>query len=109
MQSVGSVSNGKGSHDIEKTAGRKYCFAVNGTSWANIIEYFPDIVPKIIAKGTIFARMSGMQKQQLIEELKNLDYHVGMLITVFIRLIDFLFMYLLFQLCVVMELMTAVP
>lgn len=54
-----------------------YNFVVTGSSWANIVQYFPDLVQKIVVKGVVFARMSGIQKQQLIEELKNLGYYVG--------------------------------
>lgn len=63
--------------DIEKSQQKKYCFAITGNSWANVIVYFPDLVKQLIAKGTVFARMTGVQKQQLIEEFKNLGYYVG--------------------------------
>lgn len=64
--------------DIEKNQSRHYCFAITGNSWANLVDYFPGVVPKIVAKGVIFARMSGLQKQQLIEEFKDLGYYVAM-------------------------------
>lgn len=41
------------------------------------MKYFPELVPKIVAKGAVFARMSGSQKQQAIEQLKSLGYYVG--------------------------------
>lgn len=56
---------------------KKYQFVVTGNSWANIIEHFPRSIPHIIKKGIVFARMSSHQKQQLIEELKNIGYYVG--------------------------------
>ncbi|CAH1140797.1 unnamed protein product [Phyllotreta striolata] len=64
--------------DVEKSPLRNFCFAVTGKSWGNIVKYFPELIPKIVVKGAVFARMSGMQKQQLIEELKNLEYYVAM-------------------------------
>lgn len=63
--------------DVDKKHNSKYCFAVTGNSWANVVEYFPELVPIIVSKGLVFARMSGIQKQQLIEEFKNLGYYVG--------------------------------
>ncbi|KAJ8954194.1 hypothetical protein NQ318_005789 [Aromia moschata] len=69
--------NGNGL-DVEKLPLRKYCFAITGNSWGNVVDYFPELVPKIVAKGVVFARMSGMQKQQLIEEFKGLGYYVAM-------------------------------
>ncbi|CAH1997974.1 unnamed protein product [Acanthoscelides obtectus] len=65
--------------DIEKgRPNRKYCYAISGKCWAYIQEHFPELVQKIVVKGKVFARMSGMQKQQLIEELKDLGYYVAM-------------------------------
>ncbi|CAH1118488.1 unnamed protein product [Phaedon cochleariae] len=64
--------------DIEKTGQRHYCFTVSGKSWANVMKYHPELVPKFVAKGLVFARMSGSQKQQLVEEFKNLGYYVAM-------------------------------
>ncbi|KAJ8927052.1 hypothetical protein NQ314_020520 [Rhamnusium bicolor] len=64
--------------DIERNQTLNYCFAITGHSWGTVVKYFPELVPKIVAKGVVFARMSGMQKQQLIEEVKNLGYYVAM-------------------------------
>ncbi|XP_060069309.1 polyamine-transporting ATPase 13A3-like [Ylistrum balloti] len=55
-----------------------YHFAVEGRSWAIIRQYFPDIFPKVVVRGTIFARMSPDQKAQLVEALQELGYYVGM-------------------------------
>ncbi|KAL3862281.1 hypothetical protein ACJMK2_008262, partial [Sinanodonta woodiana] len=54
------------------------CFAVTGKSWGVLRQYFPDILPKIVCKGTVFARMSPDQKAQLIEHLQDIGYYVGM-------------------------------
>lgn len=62
--------------DIE-SGKRSHRFAMTGTTWAVIKQYYPDLIPKIVSKGTVFARMSGEQKQQLIEELQSLGYYVG--------------------------------
>ncbi|XP_018565908.2 probable cation-transporting ATPase 13A3 [Anoplophora glabripennis] len=73
-----SISYSGNCLDIEKSQSKHYCFAITGNSWANLVDYFPELVPKVVAKGVVFARMSGLQKQQLIEEFKNLGYYVAM-------------------------------
>ncbi|XP_063707485.1 polyamine-transporting ATPase 13A3 isoform X3 [Culicoides brevitarsis] len=55
-----------------------YRFAMTGKTWAMIREYFPDLVSKFVTRGTIFARMSPDQKQQLVMELQDLGYYVAM-------------------------------
>ncbi|XP_068220769.1 polyamine-transporting ATPase 13A3-like isoform X2 [Palaemon carinicauda] len=56
----------------------RYHLAVTGKAWGLICQYFPDLVPRIVARGTVFARMSPDQKAQLVEELQAIDYIVGM-------------------------------
>ena len=56
----------------------KYHFAMNGKSFAVILEHFQDLVPKLVLHGTVFARMAPDQKTQLVEALQNVDYYVGM-------------------------------
>ncbi|NXE56302.1 AT133 ATPase, partial [Casuarius casuarius] len=56
----------------------KYHFAMNGKSFAVILEHFQDLVPKLVLHGTVFARMRPDQKTQLVEALQNVDYYVGM-------------------------------
>ncbi|XP_066153910.1 polyamine-transporting ATPase 13A3-like isoform X1 [Euwallacea fornicatus] len=77
--STQSYTNGK-VKDIESTGenNRKYNFVVSGQSWSNVVKYFPELIPKIMIKGAVFARMSGAQKAQLVEYLKNLGYYVAM-------------------------------
>ncbi|OCT80712.1 hypothetical protein XELAEV_18027526mg [Xenopus laevis] len=48
-----------------------YHFAMNGKSFGVILEHFPDLVPKLVLHGTVFARMAPDQKTQLVEELQN--------------------------------------
>ncbi|KAK3580043.1 hypothetical protein CHS0354_028614 [Potamilus streckersoni] len=57
---------------------KHYCFAVTGKSWGVLRQHFPDILPRIVCKGTVFARMSPDQKAQLIEHLQDIGYYVGM-------------------------------
>ncbi|XP_069105854.1 polyamine-transporting ATPase 13A3-like [Argopecten irradians] len=53
-------------------------FALDGKTWAIIRQHFPEVLPKIVLKGVVFARMSPEQKAQLIESLQDLGYYVGM-------------------------------
>lgn len=57
---------------------KNYHFAVTGKSWSILKAHFPKYLPKIIQKGTIFARMSPDQKAQLVEEYQDIDYIVSM-------------------------------
>lgn len=73
---------------------------MTGQSWSNVVKYFPDLIQKIMIKGAVFARMSGAQKAQVIEHLKQLGYYVGELVSfMLVRLFNNYF-----QLCAVMEL-----
>lgn len=54
-----------------------YRFAVTGKVWAAVHDHHPELIPKLITRGSIFARMSPEQKQQLVQELQNLGYYVG--------------------------------
>ncbi|KAK7028908.1 hypothetical protein SK128_015024 [Halocaridina rubra] len=56
----------------------KHHYAVTGKAWGLLCQYFPDLIPRIVARGTVFARMSPDQKAQLVEELQSIDYIVGM-------------------------------
>ncbi|XP_052761009.1 polyamine-transporting ATPase 13A3-like isoform X1 [Mya arenaria] len=64
--------------DAELGTGKKYHFAVTGKSWSLLRESFPELIDKIVVRGTIFARMSPDQKAQLVECLQDLGYYVGM-------------------------------
>lgn len=54
-----------------------YVFALTGKTWALIRQFYPELIPKIATRGSIFARMSPDQKQQLVQELQALGYYVG--------------------------------
>ena len=66
-------------HNVENgLLNNRYHFALNGKSWAVLRVHFPQLLPKIIQRGTIFARMSPDQKAQLVEEYQAIDYIVSM-------------------------------
>ncbi|XP_078510339.1 putative cation-transporting ATPase 13A5 [Lissotriton helveticus] len=58
--------------------GDDYYFAMSGTSYQVILQHFYSMLPKLLMKGVVFARMSPGQKSSLIEEFQKLDYFVGM-------------------------------
>ncbi|ELU12635.1 hypothetical protein CAPTEDRAFT_90245 [Capitella teleta] len=55
-----------------------YYFALSGRCFSVLRHHFPELMSKIIVRGTIFARMGPDQKSQLVEHLQELDYCVGM-------------------------------
>ncbi|XP_071349000.1 polyamine-transporting ATPase 13A3-like isoform X2 [Trachinotus anak] len=57
---------------------QSYHFAVSGRAFAVITEHFPQLVPKLVLRATVFARMAPDQKTQLVEVLQSIDYTVGM-------------------------------
>ncbi|NWI10486.1 AT132 ATPase, partial [Crypturellus soui] len=52
--------------------------ALNGKSFAVLQQHFPELLPKILIRATVFARMSPDQKTQLVCSLQELNYCVGM-------------------------------
>ena len=56
----------------EKDKSSQIVFAVNGRSFEVIRNEHPDLLEKLAVRGTVFARMSPDQKQQLIEILQDL-------------------------------------
>jgi len=63
--------------ELEARVNGDYSFAMTGRTWAIIRDQFPILLPRILVKGAIFARMTSEQKQQLIQELQYIGYHVG--------------------------------
>ncbi|XP_070207558.1 polyamine-transporting ATPase 13A3-like isoform X2 [Littorina saxatilis] len=57
---------------------QRFHFAVTGKSWGIIRQYQPELLSKLVVKGTVFARMSPDQKAQLVEVLQGVGYYVGM-------------------------------
>ncbi|XP_018422660.1 PREDICTED: probable cation-transporting ATPase 13A4 [Nanorana parkeri] len=61
-----------------KKQSNDYHFSLSGKTYENLETYFPDLLPKILMNGTVFARMSPGQKSAIIDEFRKLDYYVGM-------------------------------
>ncbi|XP_055078913.1 cation-transporting ATPase 13A2 isoform X2 [Periophthalmus magnuspinnatus] len=59
-------------------SGYNYHLAINGKSFAALSDYFPEELPKVLMRTTVFARMAPNQKTQLVKELRKLKYRVGM-------------------------------
>uniref|UniRef100_A0A8C1EDR0 ATPase cation transporting 13A2 n=1 Tax=Cyprinus carpio carpio TaxID=630221 RepID=A0A8C1EDR0_CYPCA len=55
-----------------------YHLAINGMSFAALCDHFPEYLPKILMRGTVYARMTPEQKTQLVKALQKLNYRVGM-------------------------------
>ena len=54
--------------------------ALTGQTFKIIEDHFPDMLPKLIVCGAVFARMSPENKQRLIEHLQVYGYIVSMVI-----------------------------
>ncbi|XP_039241530.1 polyamine-transporting ATPase 13A2 isoform X6 [Pipra filicauda] len=52
--------------------------ALNGKSFQVVCEHFADLLPRILLRATVFARMLPEQKTQLVCSLQELNYCVGM-------------------------------
>ncbi|XP_028309630.1 polyamine-transporting ATPase 13A2 [Gouania willdenowi] len=77
-----SLEDGGGSaeviteHQYQGASG--YHLAISGKSFAALCDHFPEDVPKVLMRATVFARMTPEQKTQLVKELQNMNYRVGM-------------------------------
>lgn len=49
-----------------------YHLAINGKSFAALCDHFPEYLPKVLMRATVFARMAPDQKTQLVKELQKL-------------------------------------
>jgi cation-transporting P-type ATPase 13A2 len=65
-------------HLAPEMPSNRYRFAMDGKTWNIVREYFTDLLPKFVTRGTIFARMSPDNKMQLITELQDIGYYVAM-------------------------------
>lgn len=74
----------EGYDDVENTfmapelPNNNYRFAMTGKTWNVIRDHFPELLPKFVTRGTVFARMSPENKQALVSELQELGYYVAM-------------------------------
>uniref|UniRef100_A0A4W6BWR6 ATPase cation transporting 13A2 n=1 Tax=Lates calcarifer TaxID=8187 RepID=A0A4W6BWR6_LATCA len=78
----GATSSGQNSTEVITwglyQGGFGYHLAINGKSFAALCDHFPEYLPKILMRTTVFARMTPDQKTQLVKELQKLNYRVGM-------------------------------
>ena len=51
-----------------------YHFAMCGRTWGVVRAHYYHLLPKLIQRGTVFARMAPEQKAQLVEEFQAIDY-----------------------------------
>lgn len=56
----------------------RFHFALDGHTWNAIQTHFPRFLPKIVQRGTIFARFRPEQKSQIVVCLQQYDYIVAM-------------------------------
>lgn len=56
----------------------KLKLATTGKTWAVIRDKIPELLPRLIIQGAIFARMTSDQKQQLVTDLQKVGYYVAM-------------------------------
>ncbi|XP_035227612.1 probable cation-transporting ATPase 13A3 [Stegodyphus dumicola] len=75
-----AVSVGSCSPMLDKVVNSKnhYHFVLDGKAFAVMRTYFPEVFPKVLLRGTVFARMAPDQKTQLVEALQEINYVVGM-------------------------------
>lgn len=52
--------------------------AIDGKTWTALKNHHPELLPLIVTRGTVFARMAPDQKMQLVEMMQCLDYIVAM-------------------------------
>ncbi|XP_004425686.1 PREDICTED: probable cation-transporting ATPase 13A2 [Ceratotherium simum simum] len=52
--------------------------ALSGSTFGVLMKHFPNLLPKVLVQGTVFARMAPEQKTELVCELQKLQYCVGM-------------------------------
>jgi predicted P-type ATPase len=52
--------------------------ALDGVTYSIICDYYPELLPKVLVSGTVFARMSPFHKKQLVTNFMDLGYGVAM-------------------------------
>lgn len=56
----------------------KYHLAMDGDTWNIIQMHYNELIPNIVARGTIFSRFRPEQKSQIVLCLQKFDYIVAM-------------------------------
>ncbi|KAJ3657587.1 hypothetical protein Zmor_009376 [Zophobas morio] len=75
LESTASTPTSSVSIDIDVT---KCHLAIDGRTWTKIKTFYPDLLPNLLMRTTVFARFQPDQKTQLITYLQSLDYVVSM-------------------------------
>jgi cation-transporting ATPase 13A2 len=52
--------------------------AIDGKTWTQIKAFYPDLLPSLLVRTTVFARFQPDQKTQLVTYMQSLDYVVSM-------------------------------
>lgn len=77
VESQTVTTNGiHGKKNPPQTLFNNYRFAMTGKVWGIAKEHHSELIPKLVTRGSVFARMSPEQKQQLVQELQGLGYVV---------------------------------
>ncbi|KAF5281780.1 hypothetical protein FQR65_LT14527 [Abscondita terminalis] len=77
-----TITGNMNHNDIDKFKPKSlfnnYRFGLSGKVWGVVRDFYPELIPRLVTRGAVFARMSPDQKQQLVEELQNMGYCVAM-------------------------------
>lgn len=76
--SLERIGNTNSSNHVISFDEDHYHFALDGEVWSTLRTHYPDILPKLLLRTTVFARFQPDQKTQLISALQSLDYIVSM-------------------------------
>jgi len=55
-----------------------YCCVLTGPVYSEIKKSLPQLLPKVLTSANVYARMSPIEKTLLVEDLKTIEYSVGM-------------------------------
>jgi soluble P-type ATPase len=65
--------------NMEKASALDYCYAIDGPSFEIICkDYKEEVLPLLLSRGSVFARMQPDMKQHLVGLLQGLGYYVAM-------------------------------
>ncbi|XP_014662698.1 PREDICTED: LOW QUALITY PROTEIN: probable cation-transporting ATPase 13A3, partial [Priapulus caudatus] len=78
LDTVASENDSTAVHVQLQDENEAYRFAVDGKTFDVIRYSYPDLLPRILVRGTVFSRMSPDQKAVVVEVLQKLGYFVGM-------------------------------